>query len=354
MDRIWLKSYPPGVPEEIDTLAYRSLLDVFEQSVTAYADRPAFRNLGVTLSYRELDLASRALAACFQTRLRLTAGERVALMMPNVLQNPVAIFAVLRAGLVVVNTNPLYTARELRHQLEDSGAKAIVVLESFAHTLSEILPETAIEHVIVSRMGDMLGRVKGLLVDFVVKHVKKRVPPYRLAGSLSWQEALAAGAGESYRRPAPDRDDIAFLQYTGGTTGVAKGAMLTHRNLIANLQQASAWLAPVMREGEEVIITALPLYHIFSLTANCLTYMKMGGLNHLITNPRDMPGFVKELSGVRFTAITGVNTLFNGLLNTPGFDALDFSSLRLAVGGGMAVQAAVAEHWKAVTGVPIV
>ena len=354
MDKIWLKNYPEGVPEEIDIDAYRSIVEVFDESIAAYADRPAFTNFGVTITYRQLDEYSAALGAYLQNTLGLEKGDRVAIMMPNLLQNAIAIFAVLRAGLTVVNTNPLYTARELSHQMNDSGAKAIIIVENFAATLEKVIDSTNLEHVILTRMGDLLGFPKGAIVNLVVKRVKKMVPPYQLPNAVPFKAALAKGTTQTLRTPALDHDDIAFLQYTGGTTGVAKGAMLTHKNLIANLQQASAWLAPTTREGEEIIITALPLYHIFSLTANCLTFMKIGGLNHLITNPRDMPGFVKELRSVRFTTITGVNTLFNGLLNTPGFSDLDFSDLRLAIGGGTAVQASVAEEWKRVTGVPLI
>lgn len=354
MEKIWLKNYPAGVPAEIDVEAYRSVVDVFEQSVAQYADRPAFSNFGVTITYRQLEESTLALAAYLQKDLGLNRGDRIAIMMPNLLQNPIAIFAALRAGLTVVNTNPLYTPRELEHQLNDSGARAIIIVENFANTLEAIVNKTQIEHVLLTKMGDMLGAAKGLVVNFVVKYVKRMVPAYHLPGALGFKAALARGASLQLAPPILDPGEIAFLQYTGGTTGVAKGAMLTHRNMVANLQQASAWLAPWTEEGKEVIITALPLYHIFSLTANCLTFMKIGGLNHLITNPRDMAGFVKELRSVRFSTITGVNTLFNGLLNTPGFSDIDFSTLRLTIGGGMAVQAAVAEEWKNVTGVPII
>src|SRR5690606_37072586 len=274
----------------------------------------------------------------------------IAMMMPNVLQYPVAICGALRAGLIVVNTNPMYTARELRHQLVDSGAKAILVLDNFAHTVASVCKETPVRHVLTTGIGDMLGFPKSLITNLVVRHVKKMVPSFHLPDATRFRDALKRGSGKSVPRADVAADDIAFLQYTGGTTGVAKGAMLTHRNMIANMQQASAWLGTSMKEGEEVIITALPLYHIFALTANCLTFMKFGGHNHLITNPRDMPGFVAELNRIRYSAITGVNTLFNGLLNTPGFDRLDFSRLRMTLGGGMAVQRAVAERWKKVTG----
>src|SRR5690606_16602718 len=275
-------------------------------------------------------------------------------MMPNCLQNPVAIFGTLRAGLTVVNTNPLYTARELRHQLEDSGAKVLVVVDNFGHTAQKAIDGTAVQKVITTGLGDLLSPVKGAVVNFVLRHVKKMVPDYHVSGAVRFRDALRAGGGHEMPQVRIDHQDIAFLQYTGGTTGVAKGAMLSHRNMVANMQQASAWVSANLQPGKEVIITALPLYHIFALTANCLVFMKFGGLNHLITNPRDMPGFIKELKGVRFTAITGVNTLFNGLLNTPGFDQLDFSGLRLTLGGGMAVQRSVAERWKKATGCTLV
>jgi long-chain acyl-CoA synthetase len=282
-------------------------------------------------------------------------GDRIAVMMPNLLQYPVVVFGAMRAGLVVVNTNPLYTDRELEHQLTDSGAKAIVVVEAFAHTLADVIDKTDVETVITTRFGDMLSFPKSVLVNFVLKYVKKMIPPFSLPGSHSLNDVLAKGA----TLPATDvtltQEDLAFLQYTGGTTGVAKGAMLSHRNMVANILQAHAWVNTTDQiEGEEIIVTALPLYHIFALTANGLTYMKMGAMNLLITNPRDMPGFVKELQKFKFTAFTGVNTLFNGLLNTPGFDKLDFSSLKLTLGGGMAVQKAVADRWKEVTGVPLI
>ena len=354
-DRPWLQSYPQGVPAEIDPDQYRSIPAVFASSVQRYGDRPAYRNLGKTMTYAEVDGLSRQFAAYLLGELGLKKGDRVAIMMPNCLQYPIATFGVLRAGLTVVNVNPLYTARELKHQLVDAGAAAIVVVDNFGHTVQEVLAETPLKQVITTGLGDMLGFPKGPIVNFVLKYVKKMVPEYDIPGAVRFKDALAAGK----RHPLPQVDidpgDIAFLQYTGGTTGVAKGAMLTHRNLVANMQQASAWLGSnKLERGNEVIITALPLYHIFALTANCLVFMELGGLNHLITNPRDMRGFVKELKGTRFTAITGVNTLFNGLLNTPGFEEVDFSSLKITLGGGMAVQRAVAERWKKVTGVTLV
>jgi long-chain acyl-CoA synthetase len=353
-ERPWLAEYPSNVPAEIDLEQYRNIVAVLEDSCEKYRDKPAFENLGKVISYDELDRLSYQFACYLLLELKLKKGDRVAIMMPNLLQYPVAIFGVLRAGLTVVNTNPLYTARELKHQLNDSGAVAIVVVENFAHVLQEVIAETSVKHVFTTSVGGMLGFPKRQLVNFVLKYVKKAVPDYRLPGALSFTEAVANGAGR--KLPVVDiaPSDIAFLQYTGGTTGVSKGAMLTHRNLVANMQQSSAWLGTNVKLGQEEIITALPLYHIFALTANCLVFMKFGGLNHLITNPRDMPGFVKTLSGIKFTAITGVNTLFNGLLNTPGFDKLDFSRLHLTLGGGMAVQRSVAERWKKVTGITLV
>ncbi len=353
MDKVWLKSYPPGVPEFIDIDAYRSVTDVFEQAIERFTDLPCFSNLGTTLTYRDMDRLTDQLASYLQQLPNMERGDRVAVMMPNTLQNPIAIFAILRAGLTVVNTNPLYTARELEHQLRDSGAKAIVVMENFCHTLEEVIDNTPIEHVVTTQLGDLLRFPKSLIVNLVVKYVKKMVPAFSLPGSVSFKRALEIGARKPHTPVDCGHDDLAFLQYTGGTTGVAKGAMLSHGNMVANMQQASAWIKNVVEDGSEVIITALPLYHIFSLTANCLTFMKVGALNYLITNPRDMPGFVKELQGTRFTAITGVNTLFNGLMNTPGFEQIDFSNLKLSLGGGMAVQQPVAERWKKLTGCPL-
>jgi len=353
MSKVWLDSYPEGVPAEIDGSGYPSLVALIDDSLQRFANQSAFENLGVRLSYAEIDRLSRAFAAYLQRELGLVKGDRIALMMPNLLQYPVALIGALRAGLVVVNTNPLYTARELRHQLSDSGTRVILVCENFAHTLAECIHETPVEHVIMTRMGDLLGFPKGLVVDFVVKRVKKLVPPYRLDRVIGIKQALAAGEGLSLEPVELRPDDLACLQYTGGTTGLAKGAMLSHGNLVANVTQAGAWLKPVIADGQELIVTALPLYHIFAFTANCLTFLKGGALNLLITNPRDMKGFVKLLGGVRFSVITGVNTLFNGLLNTPGFEALDFSRLKVSLGGGMAVQRAVAERWKAATGCPL-
>ena len=353
MDKVWLKSYPPGVPEFIDVDAYQSVAEVFEQAVEKYGARPAFTNMGTTLSYSDIDTLTTQLGAYLQNLPNMRKGDRVAVMMPNVLQNPVSIFAILRAGFTVVNTNPLYTPRELKHQLTDSGAKAIIIVENFCHTLAEVIDETPVEHVITTQLGDLLSFPKSIIVNLVVKYVKKMVPPFKLKNRTHLKNALSRGAGMQFTRTQSGHDDIAFLQYTGGTTGLAKGAMLTNRNMVANMQQASAWVKGTVEEGSEVIVTALPLYHIFSLTANCLTFMKVGAENYLITNPRDMPGFVKELQGISFTAITGVNTLFVGLLNTPGFDSVDFSRLKLTLGGGMAVQQPVAERWKKVTGTPL-
>ena len=353
MDKTWLRSYPQGVSAEIDVDAYQSVTEVFDEAVRKYAELPAFSNMGTTLSYADIDRMTRQLAAYLQNLPGMQKGDRVAIMMPNLLQNPIAIFAILRAGFTVVNTNPLYTARELKHQLKDSGAKVIIIVDNFCHTLQKVIGDTDIKQVITTQLGDLLKFPKSLIVNLVVKYVKKMVPGYALPGSITFKQALSAGAGMSFSQVQLGHEDLAFLQYTGGTTGVAKGAMLTNRNMVANMQQASEWIDALVEERKEVIITALPLYHIFSLTANCLTFMKVGALNYLITNPRDMPGFVKELKSVRFSAITGVNTLFNGLLNTPGFQELDFSALKLTLGGGMAVQKSVAERWQKVTGVPL-
>lgn len=350
MEKIWLASYPSGVPKTIDLNDYRSLGDLFERSASAFADKPAFVNLGKGMTYGELGRLSQAFAAYLQGELGLAPGTRVALMMPNCLQYPIAVLGVLRAGCTVVSCNPLYTSRELAHQLEDSGAEAIVIIENFAAVLAEVVASTPVKHVIVSRLGDMLGFPKGNLVNLVVKHVKKMVPPWRIEGVVGFPAALARGATLDLEPVEVGHDDVAFLQYTGGTTGVPKGAMLTHGNMLANVQQSLAWVRPFVKPGEEVIVTALPLYHIFALTANCLTFAALGAANVLITNPRDIPTFVKELGKHRFTAITGVNTLFNALLNHPDFARLDFGRLRLALAGGMALHETVAEKWEQVTG----
>ena len=353
VEKIWLRSYPKGVPAEIDVNEYASVREVFEESSGKFATRPAFTCMGKTLTFAELDTLSAAFGAYLQGA-GCKKGTRVALMMPNILQYPVCLFGVLRAGCTVVNVNPLYTARELEHQLTDSGAEVIVVVENFAHTLQEVVARTRVRNVIVTSIGELLG-FKGLIVDFVLRHVKKMIPAHSIAGAIRLSDALAEGRKRTLERVPLAHDDIAFLQYTGGTTGVAKGAMLLHRNIVANLLQARAWLLPFMdAERREIVITPLPLYHIFSLTANCLTFMTLGGENVLIPNPRDIPGFVKEMSKFRFTAFTGVNTLFNALLNNADFARLDFSSLRLTLGGGMAVQEAVAQRWKEVTGSPLI
>ncbi|ROU06531.1 long-chain fatty acid--CoA ligase [Lysobacter enzymogenes] len=353
LNRPWLAHYPQGVPAQIDVEEFPSVVSVLENAIEKFRDRPAFRNFGKTLTYGDIDRLSAQFAAYLLGELKLKKGDRVAIMMPNCLQYPIATFGVLRAGLTVVNTNPMYTPRELKHQLDDSGAKVIFVLDNFGKTVQDVVAGSSVQ-VIGTGLGDMIGGLKGPVMNFVLKYVKKMVPDYDIPGAVRFRDTLTLG--QMHKLPQVDisHDDIAFLQYTGGTTGVAKGAMLTHRNLVANMQQAAAWIGTNARMGEEIIITALPLYHIFALTANGLVFMKFGGLNHMITNPRDMPAFVKELQENRFTAITGVNTLFNGLLNTPGFDKVDFSGLHLTLGGGMAVQRSVAERWKQVTGVTLV
>ncbi len=351
MEKPWLSSYPPGVPANIDLGEYSSIVDLLESSCNRYSDRVAFHNMGADLSYAELDFLTRNFAAALQD-MGLKQGDRIALMMPNLLQYPVAMFGALRAGLIIVNTNPMYTARELRHQLLDAGVKAIVVVENFAAVLEGVRTEVPLEHIITTGVGDLLNFPKSALVNFVLRHVKKSIPAWSLPDSVNFADMLEKGKKLPLRPVTIGFEDVAFLQYTGGTTGVAKGAMLTHRNIVANLLQARAWLTQ-LDASNEVIITALPLYHIFALTANCLTFIYLGGTNILITDPRDMPGFVKELSRHRFTSITGVNTLFNALLNTKGFAGLDFSTLKMTLGGGMAVQRSVAEHWKKVTGVTL-
>jgi len=353
VEKIWLKHYPKGVPAEIDVNEYASVRDVFEESVAKYAARPAFSCMGKAITFAELDTLSRAFGAYLQG-IGCTKGTRVALMMPNILQYPVCLFGTLRAGCTVVNVNPLYTARELEHQLKDSGAEVIVVVENFAHTVQEVLGRTKVRQVIVTGIGDQLG-LKGIVVNFVLRHVKKMVPAWSIAGAVRLADALMKGRKRSLEKIPLAHDDIAFLQYTGGTTGVAKGAMLLHRNIVANLLQARAWVKPFLDPNQrEVVITPLPLYHIFSLTANCLTFMTLGAENVLITNPRDIPGLVKEMGKYKFTSITGVNTLFNALVNNAEFGKLDFSSLRMTLGGGMAVQEAVAEKWEKVTRTPLI
>ena len=350
MEKIWLeKSYPPGVPFEINPDKYPSLVAMFNKYVVQYSDRTAFINMGGKITYAELAEQATAFAAYLQQDLGLKKGDKFAIMVPNTLQYPIDLFGALLAGLTVVNVNPLYTARELEHQLKDSGAKAMLIIENFAQTLEKVVDKTAIEHVIMTSLGDRLGLVKGTLVNAVVKYVKKMVPVFNLPDAVRFNTVLAKGKNLDFTPVELSGEDLAFLQYTGGTTGLSKGAMLTHRNMVANLEQAKAAIKPMLEDGKELVVTALPLYHIFALTANCLTFITLGGTNLLITNPRDMPAFIKELSKYTFTAITGVNTLFNGLLNTPGFKNLDFSNLKMAMGGGMAVQRPVAERWEKVT-----
>jgi long-chain acyl-CoA synthetase len=354
VEKVWLKSYPPGVPPEIDVGKFANVREIFAKSCARFGPAPAFSNMDRTISYADLDRLSRDFAAWLQGPAGLKKGARVAIMMPNLLQYPVVLFGALRAGFTVVNCNPLYTPRELAHQLNDSGAEAIVILENFASTLEAVAGSTAVKTIVTTQVGDLLGFPRSLITNFAVKRVKKMVPAWKLPGSISFPAAMAAGRGRPLEEPPLNHDDIAFLQYTGGTTGVSKGAMLTHGNITANLQQTSAWWGTGLVEGREIIITALPLYHIFALTGNCLSFMNIGAHNVLITNPRDMKGFVAELAKWKFTCITGVNTLFNALVHTQGFAQLDFSSLRMSLGGGMAVQRAVAERWKQVTGRPLV
>ena len=352
MDKIWIKTYPTGVPAEISIDHVPSLVALFEDACRKYADKMAYVSMGREMTYGELDSLTRDFAGWLQS-LGLQKGDRVALMMPNLLQYPVALFGTLRAGCVVVNCNPLYTPRELEHQLKDSGATAIVIVENFANTLQQVIAKTVVKHVVVTPMGEMLGMLKGTLVNLVVRHVKKLVPAWSLPGSINFTSALAAGRRHGLDPVTLGHDDLAFLQYTGGTTGVSKGAMLTHANISSNVMQAYSWIKPVVNEGEEFIITALPLYHIFALTANCLTFLMIGARNLLIANPRDIPGFVKEWAKYPITVVTGVNTLFNALLNNPEFAALDFSTMKVTLGGGMAVQGPVADRWRKVTGTPL-
>ena len=349
-DRIWLKEYPQGVAADVDTRAYKSLGDLLERSCARFRAAPAFENLGVTLSYDDVDRLSRDFAACLQHVLGLNRGDRVAVMMPNLLQYPVVIFGILRAGMVAVNVNPLYTPRELEHQLNDSGARAVVVFEGCAATLQAVKAKTRVEHVVTTQAGDLWPWPKGAIANFVARRVKKLVPAFELPGARPLRTALARGRAHAFTRVELGADDVAFLQYTGGTTGLSKGATLTHGNVVANMIQARAFLLPFLEEGREIIITALPLYHIFALSVNCLLIFSLGGKDVLITNPRDMPGFVAELSRHRFTMFTGVNTLFNGLMATPGFEQLDFSPLKITIGGGAAVQQAVASKWRRLTG----
>jgi long-chain acyl-CoA synthetase len=348
----WLASYSPGVPAEIDPDRYSSLVALLEASFARFSAQPAFTNLGTTLKFRDVERLSRAFAAYLQT-LGLERGDRVAIMVPNTLQSPVALFGILRAGLVAVNVNPMYTITELGHQLADSGARAVIVLENFAHTVAAALPQTNVETVIVTRLGDHCAPLKRAVVNFVVKHVKKLVRPWEIPGAVAYRDALQRGATQAYTAPRLAGSDLAFLQYTGGTTGRAKGAMLTQRNMVANTLQAAAWARPFYAPDAGVLVTPLPLYHVYSLTANLFCFMELGAHNLLITDPRDFKGFIAQLRKVRFAFMTGVNTLFNALLHTPGFAELDFSALRVVMGGGMAVQRDVAARWKAVTGVVI-
>jgi long-chain acyl-CoA synthetase len=350
VEKIWLRNYPPGVPAEIDAGRYRSLKHVFDESFQKFAARPSYTNMDVTLSYSDIDELSRRLGAWLQHGAGLSKGDRVALMMPNILQYPVAIIGALRAGFTVVNVNPLYTPRELEYQLKDSGAKVIVILENFAHVLQEVVARTDVKYVVVTALGDLLGFPKSAITNYVVRRVRKLVPKYDIPGALRFSDVLRAGRSQKLDEVDLGPEDIAFLQYTGGTTGISKGAILTHGNMVANVLQSGSWLSRATAKDRDIVITALPLYHIFSLTANCLVFMESGAQNILITNPRDFPGFVKELKKYRFTYISGVNTLFNALLNTPGFDTVDFSRLSITLGGGMAVQRAVADRWKQVTG----
>lgn len=348
-NKIWLKNYPVGIPAEIDTDQFMSIPDLLEKIAVKFSGKPAYHNLGYTLSYAMLNQLSRNFAVFLQELPGMAKGDRVAIMAPNLLQYPVAVFGTLRAGMIVVNVNPLYTPRELEFQLKDSGAKAIVIVENFANTLQQVIGNTSIEHVITTQIGDMLPGPRRWIVNLVIKKMKKMVPAWRIEGSIRFREALARGAGMAFKPFELTREDIAFLQYTGGTTGVPKGAVLTHRNVLANMEQTCAWLSVSFKEGTEIAIAPLPMYHIFCLLSS-LSFMKWGSLIVLITNPRDLPKLVKEMGRWKFSAMTGVNTLFNGLLNTPGFDRLDFSALKLVVGSGAAIQEPVAERWQQVTG----
>ena len=354
MEKPWLDSYEKGVKTEIDETLYQSIPDVFRQSVEKFANQPAFQNMGKTLTYAEVGKLAQDFASYLQNVLKLPRGERVAIMLPNLLQYPIALFGILQAGLVAVNTNPLYTPRELEHQLKDSGATTIIVLENFANTLELVLPRTQIKHVIVASVGEMFGFFKGSLINFVLRKVKKMVPEYRISDTIPFQTALKEGAAHTFRPVSLTREDTALLQYTGGTTGVAKGAILSHGNICANMQQAAEWIVNLLRPGKETVIAALPLYHIFALTVNLMIFTQAGSKIILITNPRDMKSFIGDMKKERVSVFVGVNTLFNGMVNQPDFATVDFSSLKLTLGGGMATQKAVAEKWKNITGTPIV
>lgn len=353
MEKIWLKNYPVGVNATIDINKYQSLVQMFSEAIKKYSTREAYVSMGKAITFGELDALSMEFAGWLES-IGLKKGDRVALMMPNVLQYPIALLGILRAGCVVVNCNPLYTPRELEHQLKDSGAKAIVVLENFAITLEEVIANTDVKNVVVTSLGEMVGGIKGALVDFVVRNVKKLVPAWHIDNVINIKTALKIGKNYRIKSVELNHDDIAFLQYTGGTTGVSKGAMLTHGNIIANVLQAYEWVRPVTRDGKEFALTALPLYHIFALTANCLLYIMLGAPNLLIVNPRDLKSLIKDWAKYPITATTGVNTLFNALVHDKDFRSMDFSKLRLTLGGGMAVQSSVAQEWVDVTGVPLI
>lgn len=357
VDLPWLKSYPKGVPAEINPDAYPSLIELFEESVKKNSGQVAYSNMGKKMTFAELDTYSRNFAAYLQVS-GLKKGDRIALQSPNVLQFPVALFGAIRAGLVVVNTNPLYTPREMLHQFKDSGAKAIFILANFAANLESILPQTDIEHVIISKMGDMLGALKGTIVNFVVKNIRKMVPEYHIPGAVPFNEALKIGGGATYHRPDVKGTDVAFIQYTGGTTGISKGAMLSHRNMVANVEGIDVWfrskIKNLEKESPMTVVAALPLYHVFALTVNALSCLKWGAHNLLITNPRDLPGFIKELKKHKVEIFPGLNTLFNGLMNQPDFKDIDFSRLKISIAGGMALQKVIGEKWEKLTGCPLV
>lgn len=349
----WFKNYPEGIPAEINPDNYKSVIDLLESSFQKFSDKVAYENMGKTLTFNEVDQLSSQFADYLQNHAGLQKGDRIAVQMPNLLQWVIAVFGSIRAGLIVVNTNPLYTAREMKHQFTDTRAKAVVILANFAQNLEKIIKDTSIETVVITEIGDMLGGFKKTLVNFVVKKVKKMVPPYKIDGAIKFNDALRKGSAGNFTKLDIDAEDTAFLQYTGGTTGVSKGAMLTHRNILANMEQISAWMLPKLKEGVEIVVTPLPMYHIFALTVNCLAFLKLGAENVLITNPRDMPAFIKTLKKFPFTVLTGVNTLFNGLLNQEEFKNVDFSKFKIAVGGGMAVQDTVAIKWKEITNIPL-
>ena len=354
MEKIWLKHYPKGIAEKINPSAFKSIVEVFEGACRRFGQLPAFKNMGTTISFNDLDCLTYQMASFLSNHLGLQKGDRIAIQLPNLLQTPIAIFGALRAGLIVVNTNPLYTAREMKHQFQDSGAKAIIILAHFASQLESILKETQIKHIVVTEAGDCLKFPKNLLVNIALKYIKRAVPSYNIPQAISYKEALDIGKEHSLNVQESSGEDLAFIQYTGGTTGVSKGAMLTHKNIIANMEQIGAWLIPQLREGTEQIITALPLYHIFSLTVNCMALMKIGSCNILITNPKDISGFIKELQKHPFTVMTGVNTLFSALMNHPSFSKIDWSTNKISVAGGMALQKAVTDQWYIHTGQVII